>query len=258
MCIAAFSDYFVWWQLPLLAVFTVIWFFGGGTMLWVGGRFAAKCPEATFGRSLGVWILASLGGLLVCWIPFGPLFAMWLIIMWRFHTSFGKAILAWLPTLGAAVFYVPVLMTLLLPTLGRARELTKMTMCGTHVSVMGKALALYEADNNDVMPQSLDVLVTRGLLTREVFACPSDDKESASSYFYLPAKPSSPADRIIVCDLVGNHRDGRNVLFADGRVKLVKEDDFQRLLRQPENGEFVLALSKAEEGRRKEMYRPAP
>jgi hypothetical protein len=92
---------------------------------------------------------------------------------------------------------------------GRARELTKFTMCGTHVGQIGKVLQLYYADYNDAFPvinpagenaktglgfagnpdanqnvyrlsgafpqDDLSLLVYKGFVGWDVFLCPSTD-----------------------------------------------------------------------------------
>jgi hypothetical protein len=109
----------------------------------------------------------------------------------------------------AVIIILSVLMVVvLLPPLG-SHGLTKLTMCGTHIIAIGKALQLYYADNNDAFPainpagddaktglgftdppdtnqnvyklsgafaqDDLSLLVYKGLVGWDVFLCPSTD-----------------------------------------------------------------------------------
>jgi len=101
----------------LLVLPIVVAVFGGSALLWIGGRFIAKSPRATYWWSLATYLLAALVGGLLSLIPFVggviALFAVWYTISAMFRVSYGKAILAWLPTLGTVVlmlpFFIPVI-----------------------------------------------------------------------------------------------------------------------------------------------------
>ena len=47
---------------------------------------------------------------------------------------------------------IALLVSILLPSLGRARDLAKRTMCGTNLSAIGKAIVLYKGGENDEFP----------------------------------------------------------------------------------------------------------
>jgi competence protein ComGC len=266
MALSAMADYFVWWQIPLLIGLIVVWF-GGWLLLWVGGKYIAKSRKATLGRSLLTWFLACVGASLMQAIYgaalgmasgpmklFGPFVAgviglvvMWAIIKGMFRISFGKAILAWLPTLAATALMIPLFCTLVLPTLAREREMVRKTMCGVHVGAIGKAIQLYEADNNDAMPETVVPLVRKGLLPPDVFLCPATENKKGNDYFYRPGKVTDPPDKIICCDFGDNHSgEGRNVLYANLTVRWLPEAAFQQAMLLPENRAFAEALREKE------------
>jgi len=120
------SEWLFWWQIPLLGLLA----FGGGALLWVGGRFLARAPKATYWRSVGANLLAILAGALVVGVftvaagvlggPSGAqaglllgslawLFATWWVIKAMFGTTLAKAALAWLPTLPQTALLVAML-----------------------------------------------------------------------------------------------------------------------------------------------------
>jgi hypothetical protein len=270
-------EWLFWWQFPLFGVLVPVVVFGGGTLLWVGGRFCAKAPKATYWWSIAAHILSTLcmvavlillpvlGGL-----AFGPagaylaflvgvaagLLACWWVIKAMFATTFGGAVLAWLPTLAQGVFFLPFLAALLVPTLQQASELTNRTICMSNLSSIGKAITLYQGLNNGRMPPDLDALIADGQPAK-LFRCPSADPMNRPpgqkhDYFYLPAPASADPNRIIACDFRANHRGKqRNVLYAGMNVGKMTEADFQAALADPVNAELAAALRAVEPPQRR-------
>ena len=254
--LASVSDFFVWWQLPLFLIFLPAFVFGGGALLWVGGRFIAKSPKATFWRSVGTNILASLAASVAAVVAgalvpvagwAAGLVVYWLIVMAMFKVSFGKAILAWLPTLGQVVVVVPLLVALLMPGLDRARELAKRASCINNLTSISTGVTMYQASKGQ-FPATLDDLVKEGQSPR-VMICPSDLKNRRSSYFYMPPARGAKADdaTIIACDFRDNHHGRwRSILYADTHVGHATEEAFQEELAKPVNADFANALKAAE------------
>lgn len=141
------------------------------------------------------------------------------------------------------------LLAILLPSLGRARELAKRSVCATQLSSVGKACAIYVMDY-DTSPPDLDTLMAHGSMPANVLKCPSADGGRQCDYFYLDIGPPmgvrDPTAAIMACDYKGNHEDGRNVLYVDGHVEWLTEAQFQAELASPENAAFAAALREAE------------
>lgn len=148
----------------------------------------------------------------------------------------------------------------MLPSLGRARELANQVKCGTHLNAVGKAIILYQNDFAGKCPPDLEVLLAYGKIVPHMLLCPSDDdaefitgtkdelaakgqiwpldKESGT-YVCYPSGISfvyrgsdltvkDPMNMIVAYDKVENHRDGRrNVLYLNGYVQKVDEENFQ-------------------------------
>jgi len=254
-----------------VVVFTLlISVFGGGALLYVGARFAAKIPGSRYWKCVGVYVVSGLvGGVAggaVNWMgralgaETAVLFALvgmgvsllltWVVIMGMFQTTFGKAVLAWLPTLGQFVLVVPLLVAMLMPGLSKARELARRASCKSNVSAIGKAIAIYTAANRDVWPADLDTLIRDGQ-SPGIFVCPSSSNTPGSgkfSYVYVPGTARSDSGQIVLCDYKANHKDGyRTVLYADLHVgEFLTEDEFQQYLTAPFNAPFAKALRAAE------------
>ena len=266
-----------WWQMPLLGLIPLVVFLGGGGLLYLGGRFIARSAKATYLRSAATYLLSSLAAVVVYAIVWtasatalGPVGAMlgvlfggagallvsWVIIMGLFSVSFGRAILAWLPTLGTGLLVVPLVAATLVPTLQRGKVLTNRKVCMSNLASIGKALVLYQAVNDNQMPPNFDALIADGQPPK-LFVCPSVNPSRRPSgrrfdYFYMPlgvARVNDPYNRLVACDFRANHGgDQRNWLTAGQSVMVMEgtEADFQSLLARPVNADFAAALRAAE------------
>jgi prepilin-type processing-associated H-X9-DG protein len=251
--LAEFMDipWLLWWQIPLLFLFLAFWLLVTPLLLWVGGKYIVRAPAATFGRCFLTILLAGVASFIVGLVPFIGwligLFVTWLIIMWMLKTSFGKAILAWLPTIPTAFIALVFMVSAMMPMLNRARELAKRTMCMSNLVSIGKCCMIYMSDNNDAMPPSLEILVKNTYPEPKLLQCPSSFVDGVS-YFYLAPMPGAPSTVVIACDYAVNHNSGemRNVLFADGVVKPMKPDEFSETMAKPANAHFAAALAEAE------------
>lgn len=144
--------------------------------------------------------------------------------------------------------YVALMVAILVPGLGHAKELAKQAKCSMQLNAIGKAVIMYQSDNNEQFPPDLNTLVRAGQPS-ELLRCPSaTEKGRACDYLYAPPPADAPLSTVIACELAGNHKDGsRNVLHADGRVESMRsEPAFQALMAQPENADFAATLRQAE------------
>jgi competence protein ComGC len=269
-------EWLYWWQIPLVLVSLPLFVFGGGTLLWVGGRFWARAPKATYWRSIGTNIVAALaaglayglvsaaaavvggavgggggaaaGAVLGMFLgAIAALLVTWLVIKAMFATSFGRAILAWLPTLAPGILATPILAVVLVPSFQRVTELTNRTVCMSNLANIGKAMTLYRLSHDNRYPPDFDALIAEGHPAK-LFRCPSADPLQRPAgqkydYFYLPPSSDNYPDQIIVCDFWGNHRGKhRSVLYVGMNVGKMTEAEFQAALERPVNAEFAKAL----------------
>jgi prepilin-type processing-associated H-X9-DG protein len=103
-------------------------------------------------------------------------------------------------------------------------------VCQGHLNHIGIAIFMYLQAHDHQYPNSLDDLVTY-LEGRRPLLCPGSGEEG-----YIYEKPAAPFLKVVeprsvmtVYDKPGNHEGGRNVLFLDGHVQWLTEDEFQKL-----------------------------
>lgn len=156
-----------------------------------------------------------------------------------------RAIVGWCA--GALILFALVI-ALLLPSLGRAREGAKRIACASNLRQIGQAALAYAQDHGGMLPPDLIALYGNGDISPAVLTCPSSAVEAAGgstqaqiatamlsgnhvSYAWTGGGLTSdaPADIILAFDLERHvpkdnaTTTGINVLFADGSVTFVNE-----------------------------------
>ena len=133
------------------------------------------------------------------------------------------------------------LVSIMLPSLNKARETANRAKCASNEHQIGLAILLYNNDNQQKMPDDLGVLINTEQLTPSVFICPSgntamppnfenmtpDEKatwvDGHSDYVYLGKGllgNKIDADHIVLYEKDGAHgNDGMNLLYGDGHVE---------------------------------------
>ena len=99
---------------------------------------------------------------------------------------------------------IALLVSILLPSLHRARELANRAMCKTNLSGLGRALAMYEAENRDKAPYRRDVMHTssHGVPTGTAFedyTYVSMTGRSYTSTMFLLVRTQQVASKQFVC-----------------------------------------------------------
>jgi len=136
--------------------------------------------------------------------------------------------------------------SLLLPSLGRARELARQATCKANLNTIGKAVALYRLGNDDRYPDDFQALIKAGSISEPCLRCPSSKGQRECDYVYLKPEPNAPDRAIMACDRKGNHRDYRSVLYISGAVRGMPERQFQQELDEEPNRAFAAHLSGVE------------
>jgi len=178
--LAAVSNQYLCWAIGTASVVLLCAsVFGGGALLWVGGRFVARIPGVTYWRSVGANLLAEflaaiVSGLvmlafhLVFGSPeagWGPaavvgLAITWLVISRIFETSLYKAFLAWLPTLGEAVIALPLVLLIILPAMGEIEQRAEIALTKFRISSVEQAWQMYRDDvEHPPADHGLEVLI---------------------------------------------------------------------------------------------------
>ncbi len=138
---------------------------------------------------------------------------------------------------------------LLAPTLSRAREEARRSLCAVNLGQTGDALARYEHDNavfpaSDTSSATFRLLLEGGFLPdKQILSCPSNVVEvdlggslAGTSHYIDPRAPNKrhimralAADRNLYGDWTDNHgQDGVNVLFSGGAVRFVRDAEVGR------------------------------
>jgi hypothetical protein len=134
------------------------------------------------------------------------------------------------------------------PLLGyyRAKEEAERIDCAAQLAGIVAVVGFYQAEHDGEPPPDLQTLAEEPFAERDWFRCPCATAGRQVDYFYHPPAPDAPPTALVVCDLEGNHDDGRNAAQLDGNVQWLTEQEFQQLLAEPENAEFARALKQAE------------
>lgn len=146
-----------------------------------------------------------------------------------------------LGTMAVAAASVPVATAILLPSLARARELSKRTVSAANLKAIGTAVLIYAENHKGQSPPDLETLVKEELITPQTLVSPCDRSGGQNSYIYLRPKdraaesgsvpPSQVARMVVAYENPANFGDeGTNVLFLDGRVQWMSAAAFDELL----------------------------
>ncbi len=146
----------------------------------------------------------------------------------------GKAV-AGIITSGLAILITPLALSVMLPSLSRARELAKRAVDSTNLVGIGQACAIYSQDHG-ATPPDLNTLVTAGLVSPKQLLSPSAGHvPPACDYNYIVYPPGAAAQItpdwfVAYTDPQIHVGEGSVVLFFDGHVEFVKTPDFTQRL----------------------------
>ena len=151
------------------------------------------------------------------------------------------------------VLMIALSVSILLPTLGRAKEQAKRALCQANLKSIALGISFYTSENEDEYPPDIESMIEY-IGNRDLLKCPSAKSGRDCDYFYFqPAKKTTDIgmtnyqNTILACDFKDNHSGkGRSVLYADTRVQWLSEEQFQQELQQIYNADFAAALRKAE------------
>lgn len=131
----------------------------------------------------------------------------------------------------AGAMQVPLLVSILLPSLSRARDISKRTVSMANLKGIGTVCHIYAMDHDGEFPPDLESLVQDGSVMREQLNAPND-KRGRVSYVYLAGqtRDSDPRNVLAHEKREVNGGEGVNVLFADGHVEFLRMPEFERVL----------------------------
>ncbi|MCH8250908.1 MAG: DUF4190 domain-containing protein [Planctomycetes bacterium] len=136
---------------------------------------------------------------------------------------------------GASAVMFPVFLlfvSILLPSLSRARELSKRLVCSANMRAVAISAKTYAEDNDGMMPTPLSALVDEGYLTPRQLICPSSGLNKCN-YRLLGIDPAEPTDgrTPFLYEPKSNHGgEGGNIVFADGQATFERAQSYDKIL----------------------------
>jgi prepilin-type processing-associated H-X9-DG protein len=144
------------------------------------------------------------------------------------------------------------MVSILLPSLNRARETANRIKCGSNMRQIGQAMLLYSNEHNGHFPADLGSLIMTEEISAQVFVCPSSntkvsshlltlgtDDQAAwvnahSDYVYLGKglTTSCAPDTILLYEKDSDHGDGMNILYGDGHVDFVRLAEAHQMIQR--------------------------
>jgi prepilin-type processing-associated H-X9-DG protein len=127
------------------------------------------------------------------------------------------------------------MLSIMLPSLARARELAKRTVCAANMQGLGASLLNYASENDGAFPKDpAKALVSVGVSPKSL-ECPSSGGKS--NYRYIPGWSNNDRpDRPIIYEPIENHGgEGGNVLFIDSHVEFVPESRWSTVVKPYES-----------------------
>jgi len=102
--------------------------------------------------------------------------------------------------------------------------------CATNLKHLGIALIIYANDYDDNYPPNLEILISTEQMTSKGLMCPSTKQKDSYVYVGAGLNASDAYTLIMAYDKKGNHKDGRYVLFLDGHIEWIPEEELNKLI----------------------------
>lgn len=150
----------------------------------------------------------------------------------------------------AAVFFSILSLSILLPSVTRARESANRIRCSSNMSQLGQAMLAYAVDYGQYPPdlQALLADPNSGLVPQALL-CPSTSHAARAgaaptfgdnlSFIYTGGGlgGDAPATVVLLYEPVDHHnREGANFLFADGAVQFIPRQQARSMIQQLQQG----------------------
>ena len=133
---------------------------------------------------------------------------------------------------GISILLIPVMalmISVMLPSLSRARELAKRAVNSANLRGIGQAALIYANNNAEAFPPDLNTLLAKGLCAPQQMIDPSSGSvPPACDYYYVAGLTNAddPLWIVAYCDPTYHNGEGATVLFLDGHTKFIEEPGF--------------------------------
>jgi prepilin-type processing-associated H-X9-DG protein len=145
--------------------------------------------------------------------------------------------------------FLSLIMSILLPSLSRAREEASRVKCSASMRQIGMGLIMYSSANKGQLPDSLDALAKAGYVTPGLPVCPVHAAKAGGGAGAVQASPPGyvylgkgmylhklKAASVVVLYEQPAHLGGINVLYADGHVEYFAADRTPMLVADLQKG----------------------
>lgn len=115
--------------------------------------------------------------------------------------------------------------SILLPSLSRARELSKRTVCAANMRAIAQGMYIH-AQDDEFFPENFQILIDEKYTSPKMFVCPSSTCEVGDlecCYVYIPGQNTTdhPQNVLLYEKKDAHLGEGGNVLFQDSHVEFV-------------------------------------
>lgn len=125
---------------------------------------------------------------------------------------------------------VALTLSILLPSLSRAREIAKRAVSASNLRGIGQGCQIYAHDHDGKFPPDFEAMIQSGLIVSDSLLSPRDGLPGVS-YVYIEGQTAGcNARNILAYERVTGY-EGTNVLFVDGRVEWMSLPEFEDALR---------------------------
>ncbi len=154
---------------------------------------------------------------------FGNMSATWIDDDGVHYSGHGPWPIPFGPTSHVNAAGVAMSVAILLPSLSRARTLSKRLVSATNLKGLGTACAIYAYENDGQFPPDIQSLVANGYITEQSLYHPDSDRTKCS-YIYIQGHTDDSHPRWVLAyeEFEGQTNEGANVLYADMHVEFVK------------------------------------
>lgn len=154
----------------------------------------------------------------------------------------------------SALYAEPVLISILLPSLNRAREQANRVKSAANLRQIGQAAMMYANDNRGQFPPDLGTMLKKEDLTPSVFVNPRTNAappaagnpdamaewvQEHSDYVWLGKGKSAnnvTPETVLAHEKLEDNTDGVNLLFGDGHVEFMVMPEAQRMIEKARQG----------------------
>jgi len=273
--LASIADYIGPWQLAFVPVFILYMLLVGGYFLRRSLRRHQAYKRIRLGRCVLISLYASGGGgisgaimlflfrsigtaiehvlpMIVIGAVVGLMafLSVGLLVIWAAFNIPPRDVLraSVMPVGSVAALAIIFGAATVVPTFSQKREKRLLDSCQMRLLKINQAVDFFERDTAGNPPESLKDLVRTKKLAPEDIRCAAAANEEVG-FFYLPVPGDprdKPSDKLRACDFAGHHGSKRPILLANGDCKVLGQQEFQELLKKPDNAEFAKKLKAAE------------